>query len=159
MLSLHLKLMYPDVVGMPEMSAYAGFYYLCSPKKGSMSLFQQLLALVGSLFGQFAKLLGCHVIGSAGSNSEGESSISFRQEFDNVIGPHPMYKVILLKDQLGLDDAFNYKEEPDLDRALKRFFLLGTLKMLGGKMPDAVLLNMRMLWPGCYMRNDLSVQP
>ena len=29
-------------------------------------------------------------------------------------------QVDLLKDKLGFDDAFNYKEEPDLKSALKR---------------------------------------
>lgn len=31
------------------------------------------------------------------------------------------FQVDLLKDKLGFDDAFNYREEPDLKAALKRF--------------------------------------
>ncbi|EEF21878.1 conserved hypothetical protein [Ricinus communis] len=30
------------------------------------------------------------------------------------------HKVDMLKNKFGFDDAFNYKEEPDLDAALKR---------------------------------------
>ncbi|XP_015581238.2 NADP-dependent alkenal double bond reductase P2 isoform X8 [Ricinus communis] len=79
---------------------------------------------VGQLVGQFAKLSGCYVVGSAGSKE----------------------KVELLKNKFGLDDAFNYKEEPDWDAALKRYFPEGIdiyFENVGGKMLDAVLLNMR----------------
>ncbi|GAB4825757.1 hypothetical protein Ancab_008632 [Ancistrocladus abbreviatus] len=80
--------------------------------------------VVGQLVGQFAKLMGCYVIGSAGSNQ----------------------KVDLLKNKLGFDDAFNYKEEPKLDVALKRYFPEGIeicFENIGGKMLDAVILNMK----------------
>lgn len=35
-------------------------------------------------------------------------------------------KVDLLKNKFGFDDAFNYKEEPDLDAALKRLVAMLT---------------------------------
>jgi len=35
-----------------------------------------------------------------------------------------VFQVNLLKTKFGFDDAFNYKKEPDLDAALKRFELL-----------------------------------
>ncbi|RYQ88081.1 hypothetical protein Ahy_B09g095496 isoform G [Arachis hypogaea] len=79
---------------------------------------------VGQLVGQFAKFTGCYVVGSAGSKD----------------------KVDLLKNKLGFDDAFNYKEEPDLNAALKRYFPEGIdiyFENVGGKTLDAVLLNMR----------------
>ncbi|KAK9205573.1 hypothetical protein WN943_015841 [Citrus x changshan-huyou] len=79
---------------------------------------------VGQLVGQFAKLLGCYVVGSAGSKD----------------------KVDLLKNRLGFDEAFNYKEEPDLNAALIRCFPEGIdiyFENVGGKMLDAVLLNMK----------------
>ncbi|KAJ0034392.1 hypothetical protein Pint_26285 [Pistacia integerrima] len=56
-------------------------------------------------------------------------------------------KVEILKNKFGFDDAFNYKEEQDLDAAFKRFFPEGIdiyLENVGGKMLDAVLLNMRL---------------
>ncbi|KAH7547633.1 hypothetical protein FEM48_Zijuj01G0330500 [Ziziphus jujuba var. spinosa] len=55
-------------------------------------------------------------------------------------------KVDLLKKKFGFDEAFNYKEEPDLDAALKRYFPEGIdiyFENVGGKTLDAVLLNMR----------------
>ncbi|GMP78880.1 hypothetical protein CsSME_00034651 [Camellia sinensis var. sinensis] len=65
---------------MASMTTYAGFYELCSPKQGEY----------------FAKLLGCYVVGSAGTKE----------------------KVDLLKNKFGFDEAFNYKE--DLEAAMKR---------------------------------------
>ncbi|GAY63346.1 hypothetical protein CUMW_224790 [Citrus unshiu] len=77
---------------------------------------------VGQLVGQFAKLLGCYVVRSAGSKDQ----------------------VDLLKNRLGFDETFNYKEEPDLNAALIRCFPEGIdiyFENVGGKMLDAVLLN------------------
>ncbi|XP_052172074.1 2-alkenal reductase (NADP(+)-dependent)-like [Diospyros lotus] len=54
--------------------------------------------------------------------------------------------VDLLKNKLGFDEAFNYKEEHDLAAALRRYFPEGIdiyFENVGGKMLDAVLLNIR----------------
>ncbi|XP_062005432.1 2-alkenal reductase (NADP(+)-dependent) [Rosa rugosa] len=118
-LSFHLGLL-----GMPGFTAYAGFNEVCSPKKGEYVLVSAASGAVGQLVGQLAKLLGCHVVGSSGSSQ----------------------KVDLLRNKLGFDDAFNYKEEPDLDAALKRYFPQGIdiyFDNVGGEMLDAALLNMR----------------
>ncbi|XP_062170089.1 2-alkenal reductase (NADP(+)-dependent)-like [Alnus glutinosa] len=115
---------YTGILGMPGMTAYAGFYEVCSPKKGEYVFISAASGAVGQLVGQFAKLLGCFVVGSAGSKE----------------------KVNLLKNKIGFDDAFNYKEESDLDAALKRYFPEGIdiyFENVGGKTLDAVLLNMR----------------
>ncbi|KAL1544833.1 2-alkenal reductase (NADP(+)) [Salvia divinorum] len=79
-------------------TAYVGFYEICSPKKGETVFISAASGAVGRHVGQFAKLFGCYVVGSAGSQD----------------------KVDLLKNKLGFDDAFNYKEEPDLNAAMKR---------------------------------------
>lgn len=53
----------------------------------------------------------------------------------------------MLKNKFGFDEAFNYKEEQDLDAALKRYFPEGIdiyFENVGGKMLDAVLVNMRL---------------
>ncbi|PON46712.1 Alcohol dehydrogenase superfamily, zinc-type [Parasponia andersonii] len=116
---------YTGILGMPGMTAYVGFYELCSPKKGEYVFISAASGAVGQLVGQFAKLLGCYVVGSAGSKE----------------------KVDLLKTKFGFDEAFNYKEEPDLDAALKRYFPEGIdiyFENVGGKMLDAVLLNLRL---------------
>ncbi|XP_077225668.1 2-alkenal reductase (NADP(+)-dependent)-like [Tasmannia lanceolata] len=55
-------------------------------------------------------------------------------------------QVNLVKNKFGYDEAFNYKEEPHLNAALKRYFPKGIdiyFENVGGPMLDAVLLNMR----------------
>lgn len=114
---------YTGILGMPGITAYAGFYEVCSPKKGEYVYVSAASGAVGQLVGQFAKLEGCYVVGSAGSDE----------------------KVNLLKTKFGFDEAFNYKKE-DLNKALKRYFPEGIdiyFENVGGAMLDAVLLNMR----------------
>ncbi|KAK9725277.1 hypothetical protein RND81_05G133400 [Saponaria officinalis] len=111
---------------MPGMTAYFGFFELCSPKKGECVFVSSASGAVGQLVGQFAKSIGCYVVGSAGSEE----------------------KVTLLKNKLGFNEAFNYKEEPNLDVALKRYFPEGIdiyFDNVGGKMLDAALVNMKFL--------------
>ncbi|KAL5580089.1 hypothetical protein UlMin_012531 [Ulmus minor] len=118
-LSFHLGLL-----GMPGFTAYAGFFEVCSPKKGEYVFVSAASGAVGQLVGQLAKLHGCYVVGSAGTSQ----------------------KVDLLKNKLGFDEAFNYKEEPDLDAALKRYFPQGIdvyFDNVGGDMLDAAVGNMR----------------
>lgn len=57
-------------VGMPGMTAYVGFYEICSPKKGEYVFISAASGAVGQLVGQFAKLSGCYVVGSAGSKEK-----------------------------------------------------------------------------------------
>ncbi len=57
-------------IGMPGMTAYAGFYELCSPKKGEYVFVSSAFGAVGQLVGQFAKLMGCYVVWSAGSKEK-----------------------------------------------------------------------------------------
>jgi NADPH-dependent curcumin reductase CurA len=50
-------------IGMPGMTAYAGFYKVCSPKKGEYDYISAAAGAVGQLVGQFqscwvAMLLG-----------------------------------------------------------------------------------------------------
>ncbi|KAL9240719.1 hypothetical protein vseg_014905 [Gypsophila vaccaria] len=116
---------YTGILGMAGMTAYAGFYEVGAPKKGDRVYVSAASGAVGQLVGQFAKLSGCYVVGSAGSKE----------------------KVDLLKNKFGFDEAFNYKEEEDLDAALRRYFPEGIdiyFENVGGKMLDAVLVNMRL---------------
>ncbi|KAL7176725.1 hypothetical protein ACSBR2_030136 [Camellia fascicularis] len=112
-------------VGMPGIVAYAGFYEVCSPKQGEYVFVSAASGAVGQFVGQFAKLLGCYVVGSARTKE----------------------KVDLLKNKFRFDEAFNYKEEKDLEAALKRYFPNGIniyFENVGGKMLDVVLLNTRL---------------
>ncbi|KAM0919117.1 hypothetical protein ACQ4PT_008502 [Festuca glaucescens] len=102
-----------------------GFFDVAKPKKGEYVFVSAASGAVGQLVGQLAKITGCYVVGSAGSDE----------------------KVNLLKTKLGFDDAFNYKKEKDLNAALKRCFPEGIdiyFENVGGAMLDAVLLNMRL---------------
>ncbi|KAL8200473.1 hypothetical protein R6Q57_011812 [Mikania cordata] len=115
---------YTGILGMAGLTAYAGFYEICLPKKGDFVFVSAASGAVGQLVGQFAKLCGCYVVGSAGSKE----------------------KIELLKKDFNFDEAFNYKDEQDLDVALKRYFPNGIdiyFENVGGKMLDAVLSNMR----------------
>ncbi|KAJ3696809.1 hypothetical protein LUZ61_000514 [Rhynchospora tenuis] len=116
---------YTGILGMPGFTAYVGFHEIASPKKGEYVFISAAAGAVGQLVGQFAKLLGCYVVGAAGSDE----------------------KVELLKSKFGFDDAFNYKKEPDLSLALKRCFPKGIdiyFENVGGAMLEAVLDNMRL---------------
>ncbi|GAB4858938.1 hypothetical protein Ancab_010410 [Ancistrocladus abbreviatus] len=116
---------YTGILGMHGLTAYVGLHEVGNPKKGEKVFISSAFGAVGQLVGQLAKLMGCYVVGSAGSQE----------------------KVELLKNKLGFDEAFNYKEEHDLDAALKRHFPEGIdiyFDNVGGKMLDAVLLNMRL---------------
>ena len=57
-------------IGMPGMTAYIGFYEIGSPKKAENVFISAASGAVGQLVGQFAKLTGCYVVGSAGSKEK-----------------------------------------------------------------------------------------
>ncbi|XP_074559364.1 2-alkenal reductase (NADP(+)-dependent)-like isoform X2 [Curcuma longa] len=114
---------YVSVLGSSGFTAFAGFYDVCKPKKGEKVFVSAAAGSVGSLVGQYAKLSGCYVVGCAGSKQ----------------------KVDLLKDKLGFDDAFNYKEEVDLKSALRRYFPDGIdiyFDNVGAAMLEAAVANM-----------------
>ncbi|CAN6194525.1 unnamed protein product [Urochloa humidicola] len=112
-----------SALGTSGMTAYGGLFEVCKPAKGEKVFVSAASGSVGSLAGQFAKLAGCYVVGCAGTQA----------------------KVDLLKEKLGFDDAFNYKEEPDLKSAVKRHFPDGIdiyFENVGGEMLEAALANM-----------------
>lgn len=111
------------VFGFSGLAAYGGFFDVCKPKPGEKVFVSAASGSIGNLVGQYAKLLGCYVVGSAGSQE----------------------KVKFLKETLGFDDAFNYKQETDLKSALKRCFPQGIdvyFDNVGGKMLEAAVANM-----------------
>lgn len=55
---------------MPGLTAYSGFFEVCNPKKGELVFISAATGAVGQLAGQFAKLMGCYVVGSAGSKEK-----------------------------------------------------------------------------------------
>ncbi|XP_006819176.1 prostaglandin reductase 1-like [Saccoglossus kowalevskii] len=84
------------LLGMPGLSAYFGLLDCCQPKEGETVYVNAAAGAVGITVGQIAKIKGCKVVGSAGSDE----------------------KVAFLK-EVGFDEAFNYKTE-QLDEALTR---------------------------------------
>ncbi|EYU35823.1 hypothetical protein MIMGU_mgv1a008967mg [Erythranthe guttata] len=122
-LSFPLSYFAGGVLGSSGLTAYGGFFKVCKPKKGDKVFVFAASGSVGSLVGQYAKLFGCYVVGCAGTKQ----------------------KVDLLKDELGFDDAFNYKQETDLNSALKRYFPEGIdiyFDNVGGEMLEAAINNM-----------------
>ncbi|MCL4137972.1 UNVERIFIED_CONTAM: hypothetical protein GTU68_062577, partial [Idotea baltica] len=83
------------ILGMPGNTAYFGLLEVCKPKPGETVLVNAAAGAVGSLVCQIAKLVGCTVIGFAGTDE----------------------KVAWLK-ELGIDHAFNYKTN-DVSQSLK----------------------------------------
>ncbi|WCJ37565.1 Zinc-binding dehydrogenase family protein [Euphorbia peplus] len=111
---------YLSSLGVPGFAAWVAIVLLGEPKEGSNVFISAAAGGVGMVAGQLAKLKGCRVIGSAGSD----------------------HKVKLLKDEFGYDDAFNYKKETDYDAALSKYMPDGIdiyLDNVGGKMLEAVL--------------------
>ncbi|KAK9073803.1 hypothetical protein SSX86_006397 [Deinandra increscens subsp. villosa] len=112
------------ILGLSGLTAYAGFFKVCKPKKGEKVFVSTASGSVGNLVGQYAKHFGCYVVGCAGSSN----------------------KVKLLKEKLGFDEVFNYKEETDLNSTLQRYFPDGIdiyFDNVGGKMLEAAISNMK----------------
>ncbi|XP_077355617.1 prostaglandin reductase 1-like isoform X2 [Festucalex cinctus] len=84
-------------VGMPGLTALYGIEEVLELKSGETLLVNAAAGAVGSVVGQIAKLKGCRVVGSAGSDA----------------------KVAFLK-ELGFDEAFNYKTVASLEEALRK---------------------------------------
>ncbi|KAF3950499.1 hypothetical protein CMV_023759 [Castanea mollissima] len=110
------------ILGFSGLAAYGGFFEVCKPKKGEKVFVSAASGSVGNMVEQYAKQLGCYVVGCAGTKQ----------------------KVELLKEKLGFDDAFNYREETNLQSALKRYFPDGIdiyFDNVGGEMLGAAVDN------------------
>ncbi|CAM2883241.1 NADP-dependent oxidoreductase [Saccharomonospora xinjiangensis] len=84
-----------SVLGMPGLTAYAGLFDVAGMREGDTVFVSGAAGAVGSIVGQLARLRGAgRVIGSAGSAE----------------------KVRWLRDDLGFDVAFNYKDGPVRDQ-------------------------------------------
>jgi len=113
------------ILGMPGMTAYFGLTELCAPKAGETLLVSGAAGAVGSAVGQIAKILGCRVVGTAGTDA----------------------KVERLK-SLGFDDALNYRTAKPYLPALSRACPGGIdcyFDNVGGELTDAAfsLMNSR----------------
>jgi len=84
---------YLGALGMTGMTAWAGLN-LVEVKAGDVVFISGAAGAVGTIAGQLAKLRGCRVIGSAGSTE----------------------KIKFLREECGLDSAFDYKAGPVLNQ-------------------------------------------
>lgn len=125
---------YLGAAGMPGLTAYAGLFEIGRPRAGDVVFVSAASGAVGSLVAQFAKLNGCVVIGSAGSDE----------------------KVKYLLDDLKLDKAFNYKTAGSVQESLAEAAPNGIdlyWDNVGGDFLEAALsaLNMRGVVVCCGM--------
>lgn len=108
------------VLGMPGMTAYFGVTDVCRPRAGETMVVSGAAGAVGSLAGQIGKILGCLVVGTAGSEE----------------------KVRWITEALGFDGGFNYKAVSDYRAELGRLCPKGIdvyFDNVGGAITDAVL--------------------
>lgn len=118
-LSYHL-----GILGMPGMTAYIGLMKIAAAKPGDTVFVTAASGAVGSVVGQLARIHGCRVAGSAGSDD----------------------KVALLTDEFGYDAGFNYKTCESLPDAVREACPKGVdvlFENVGGDIFEAVLWNMR----------------
>eukprot|EP01018_Ginkgo_biloba_P009150 Gb_10539 [translate_table: standard] len=125
---------YLGILGMPGLTAWVGLVLIGNPKPGEQVFVTAAAGAVGLLVGQLAKIKGCRVVGSTGSDE----------------------KVRLLKEEFGFDEAFNYKADTDWDAVLSRYFPKGIdiyFDNVGGRMLEAALnhININARIPLCGM--------
>ena len=107
------------VLGMPGLTAYVGLLDIGRPKEGETVVVSAAAGAVGSIAGQIAKIKGCRVVGTSGSDE----------------------KCAYVVNDLGFDACINYKTE-DLKEALKAACPNGIdvyFDNVGGPVLEAVL--------------------
>ena len=114
---------YLGIVGMTGMTAYMGLTKIGKPKAGETIVVSGGAGAVGSVVGQIGKILGCRVIGIAGSDD----------------------KVEMLKSKFGFDEAINYNTTKDISKAIADASPKGVdvyFDNVGGPISDAVHTNL-----------------
>lgn len=110
---------YLGVLGHIGLTAYFGLLDIGRPQAGETLVVSAAAGAVGSLAGQIGKIVGCRVVGIAGSDE----------------------KCRRLTEKLGLDAAVNYKTQ-DVESALAKTCPRGIdidFENVGGEVLDAVL--------------------
>ncbi|QEC69163.1 NADP-dependent oxidoreductase [Panacibacter ginsenosidivorans] len=113
---------YLGILGMTGLTAYVGLVHIGKPKAGETVVVSGAAGAVGVAVGQIAKILGCRVIGIAGSDE----------------------KIKLLKEKFGFDEAINYKTTPDMKSAIAAACPNDVdiyFDNVGGEISDAVIYN------------------
>ncbi len=116
---------YMNALGGPGFTAYGGLLAIGQLKEGEQVFVSTAAGAVGAVAVQIAKIKGCYVVGSTGSDE----------------------KVVWLKDTAGIDAAFNYKNGP-IRPQLKELTPKGIdvyFDNVGGEHLDAALAGMNLL--------------
>ncbi|MCI0546210.1 MAG: NADP-dependent oxidoreductase [Candidatus Rokubacteria bacterium] len=111
---------YLGVLGIPGFTGWYGLKEIGKPKAGETVVVSGAAGATGSLVGQVGKILGCRVVGTAGSEE----------------------KCAYLVGTLGFDAAINYRTAGDLHEALRAACPHGIdvyFENVGGPILDAVL--------------------
>lgn len=113
---------YLGILGMTGLTAYLGLTEIGFPKPGETLVVSGAAGAVGSVVGQIGKILGCKVVGIAGSDEKTE----------------------MLRSKFKFDEAINYKTTPDMQEAIRQACPNGVdiyFDNVGGEISDAVLAN------------------
>jgi len=114
---------YLGTLGLTGFTAYIGLMKIGCLKGGEKVFVSAAAGAVGSIVCQIAKIHGCYVVGSAGSQD----------------------KIDWLKNVAGVDEAFNYKERSNLSDKLGDLFPSGIdlyFDNVGGDHLEAAIDNM-----------------
>lgn len=111
---------YLGALGMPSMTAWYGMKEIGNAKAGETVVISAASGAVGQIAGQMAKMIGCRVVGTVGSEE----------------------KLRYIVDELGFDAGINYKTADSLGAALDAACPKGIdvyFENVGGAMLEAVL--------------------
>jgi NADPH-dependent curcumin reductase CurA len=115
---------YLGVLGSASLTAYVGLKMIGEPKAGETLYVSAASGAVGSIAAQIGRIMGCRVAGSAGTDD----------------------KVAWLKNELGLDAAFNHRTVTSMDAAIAEHCPEGIdidFENVGGETLQAVLDHIR----------------
>jgi NADPH-dependent curcumin reductase CurA len=113
---------YLGVLGMTGLTAYLGLSEIGKLKAGETLVVSGAAGAVGSIVGQIGKLLGCRVVGIAGTDE----------------------KVAMLKEKYGFDEGINYNTTDNMKEAIANTCPDGVdvyFDNVGGSISDGVLAN------------------
>jgi hypothetical protein len=120
------------VLGMPGMTAYVGMLDIGRPKEGETVLVSSAAGAVGSVAGQIAKLRGCRVVGTAGSEAKCDYLLN-ELGFDAAVNYKCDDLLVALRRACpdGIDVYFDCVGGPVLEAALRMMNLHGRIPLIG----------------------------
>jgi len=133
---------YLGVLGIPGFTGWYGLKHIGKPKAGETLVVSGAAGATGSIVVQLGKILGCRVVGTAGTDD----------------------KCAYLTRELGADAAINYKKTGDLFDALRQACPKGIdiyFENVGGPLLDMVLrqVNPFARIPLCGMISQYNLDP